>query len=83
MVIEVLDIGLKRPAIRPPPILMTMVFIMMEVLEYMWVTEDLDLGFKGPSTIPIEIAEFIIMVTKVVKMEEVDIGLKRPDTITL
>ena len=70
MVMEVLDISLKRPSIHPPTIIMsikvstvyivivsyfmvlvTMVFIMMRVLEFLWVAEEVDLGLKILATL--------------------------------
>ena len=48
---EVLDIGLEIPDILPPNILMRMVFLMMKVLEYLLVIEDMDIGLLRPSTI--------------------------------
>ena len=69
---EVLDIGLKIPAINPTTIATTMVFLMTKVLECLWVMEDVEIGLVRPSTIPISIAEFIIVVT----MVALDLGLK-------
>ena len=43
--------------------------------------EYMDLGLKRPATIPIKIAEFIVMVIKVVMMVDVDICLKMPSTL--
>ena len=65
---EVLDIGLKRPAIINSTTLTTVVFMIMKVLECLRVTEDLDIGLLSPATLPLAIAEFIILVIKVVKM---------------
>ena len=48
---EVLDIGIKKSAICPPIIVMTMVFLMMKLLECLWVMEEVDLGLKIPATI--------------------------------
>ena len=80
---KVLGIGIKRPAITPPTILTTMVFMMMEFLECLGVMEDMDLGLKWPATISLKITEFIIVVLKVVTTEEMDIFLKTPDTLPL
>ena len=60
-----------------------MVFLNMEVLECLWVMEEVDIGLKIPDTLPPEIAEFIFVNIKVVMMEGVDIGLKIPDTLLL
>ena len=80
---EVLDIGLDRTAILPPTIVMTMVFIMMNILECLQVMEDVDVGLLIPPTLALAILEFIIMVIGVVNIVEVDIGLKIPDTIPI
>ena len=80
---EVLDIGVNIPAIIPPTIIITLVFLMMEVLECLRVMEDMDLVLNRPATLTISIMEFIVVVIKVVIMDEVDIGIKRPATITL
>ena len=80
---EVLDIGLERPYIFPATIVTTMVFMMAEVLECLRVMEELYLGLNIPVNIPLEIVDFIIMVIAVVITEEVNIGLKRPATLSL
>ena len=72
---EVLDIGLKRPYIFPPTILMNMLFMMVKVLECMKVVEDMDLSLKRSSNIFLTIVDFILLAIKVVTMEEVYIGL--------
>ena len=41
------------------------------------------LGLKRLDNIPLTIVEFIIMEIEVVIMEDVEIGLKRPATLTL
>ena len=79
---EVLDIGLKRPAIRSLTIIMTMVFLIITVLEFLWVTEEVDLGLKRPANIPLVILDFNVVVIKLVMVEDVDFGLKRPSTLT-
>ena len=66
---EVLDICLKVPVISSPTIIMSMLFLMMELLDCFWVTEEVDLGHKRPGTLNLEIVEFIIVVVKEVKME--------------
>ena len=65
---EVLDIGLKRPSILPPNIFTAMVFLMMEVLERLQVTEEVDLGLKRLAIIPHTVVEFIVVVHEVVMM---------------
>ena len=50
---KVLGIGLKRPAISPTTIVMTMVFLTVKVLECLWVMKDADLGIKISSSIPL------------------------------
>ena len=62
---------------------MEMLLRMMKVLDYLQVTEEVDIGLKIPYTIPLTILDFIILVIKVVTMVEVDIGFKRPSTITI
>ena len=52
----------------------------MEVLDCLQVMEDVDLGLKRPSTIPLTIVDFIFMVIKVAAMEEADIGINRLST---
>ena len=83
MLTEVLDIYLERPAISPTTIIMLMVFMIMEVLECMWVTEEMDLVLMKPATIPLKTMELIVKAIGVVMTEEVDLGLKRPATLTL
>ena len=78
-----MDIGLKRRAIRSITIIMTMVFVIITVLELLWVTEEVDLGIKRPYNIPLVILNFIVLVIKVVIVEDVDWGLKIPSTLTL
>ena len=78
---EFLDIGLNRPAIIPPAIVMTMVYLIMKVLECLQVMEDLDIGLLITYTLPLESVEFIMVVIEVVIMEDMDIGLKRPATL--
>ena len=74
---EVLGISIGRPAICPPTIVMTMLFLMIKLLECLWVMEGMDLGLKRPDNIPIVIMEFIVVLIEVVTMKELDIGLKR------
>ena len=83
MVMEVLDMDLKIPAIHPPTEIMTMVFLMVEVFECMRLMKEVNLGPKRPDTLPLTILEFIVMVIKVVVTEEVNICIKRPATIPL
>ena len=80
---EFLDIGIDRPAILPPTILITMVFLMMELLNCLWVMEDVDIGLYMPSTLHLAIMEFIIVVIKVVTTIEFGIGIKRQATLPL
>ena len=68
-----------RPAILPPTIVTTTVSPMMKVLQCLRVMEDVDIGLLIPATIPLAVADFIILVT----MVDVDLGLKRPATISL
>ena len=49
---EVLDIGLKIPAIIPPGTILMMVFLMNKVLKCMQVVEDVGIGLLRPSIIP-------------------------------
>ena len=80
---EVLDIGLERPAILPPTIVTMMVFLMMKVLECLQVMEDMDIGLLRKATLPIATTDLIIVVIKVVTMVEVDIGLNISAIITI
>ena len=43
--------------------------------------EYVDLGLKILDTLPLEIVEFIIVVTEFLTIEEADIGIKRPYTL--
>ena len=74
---EVLDIGLKIPAIFHPTIVMAMVFLMMKVFTSLREIEDVDIGLLRPATTPTTTTEFIILV----KM--MDIGIKIPVTLPL
>ena len=47
-----MDIVIERPAILPPTIVMTMVSLIMKVLKFIRVTEDMDMGLLRPKTIP-------------------------------
>ena len=58
---------------------MMILFLMMKVLQCLQVMEDAKIVLLVPSTIPIEIAKFIILVT----MVEVDLGLKILATLFL
>ena len=78
---ELLDISIKIPAILLTTTVMTMVFLMIKVLECLWVIGDVDMGLLGLANITIAIVEFIIVVIKVVTMVEVGIGLKIPATL--
>ena len=80
---EVLGIRIDRPSIFPTTIVMEIVFLMKQVFECLRVTEDVDLGLKRPDNFPLATVEFIIMVIKVAKMEDVDICIKIPANITL
>ena len=80
---EVLDIGLERPAIIPSTIVMMMVFIMMKILEYMRVMKDVDIGLLRPFTLIIATMEFIIVIIEVVTMVDVDKGIKIPSSLPL
>ena len=66
-----------RPSILTPTIATTMVLLIMKVLKYLRVTEDVDIGLLIPATLPLTITEFIT----VVNMVDADLGLKRPATI--
>ena len=74
---ELLDIGLEIPGTLPPTIVITMVSLIVEFLEFLRLMEDVDIGILIPSNIPLVIAEFIIVVI----MVEVDIGLNPPATL--
>ena len=76
---EVLDIVLDRPYIIPPIVVTAMLFKIMKYLKCVQVLEYVDICILRPLTIPIAIADFIIVVT----MLEVNIGLKRPATLPL
>ena len=76
---EVLDVGLKIPAIIPPAIILMMVFLMKKVLKCLQMMEDLGIGILIPETLSLAIVELIIMVTVV----EAYICLKRPSTLFL
>ena len=52
VVIEVMDVVIERPAILPPTIVMTMVSLIMKVLKFIRVIEDMDMGLLRPNTIP-------------------------------
>ena len=52
MVIKVLDIGLEIPAIIYPIVVIRIVFMMMNVLECLWVMGDVDRGLKRQATLP-------------------------------
>ena len=80
---EVLYIGIEMPSISPPTIIMTMVFLIMEVLKCLRMKEETDLGINRSATLPLAIVEFILILIGVVTMEEVDISLKRPATLPL
>ena len=58
---------------------MVMVFLMMKVLQCLRVMEGVYVGILRPATIPLAIAQFIIVVTMLV----VYLGLKRPSTLSL
>ena len=76
---EVLDIGIERPAILPPTIVMKMLFTMMKLLKCTWVIEDMEIGILTPKNIPLSIVEFIILV----EMLDMDIGLNIPSNLPL
>ena len=59
---EVLDIGIDRPAILPPTIVMMMEFLLNKFLKFLQGMEDVDLGLKRPAILPLEIVEFIVVV---------------------
>ena len=58
---------------------MTVVFMMVKVLKYMRVMEDVAIGILRPVTIPIITSEFITVVT----MVDVDVCLNIPATLSL
>ena len=76
---EVYGIGIVIPSILPPTIVTTLVFLTMKVLKCLWMIKYVDLGLLRPSTLPLEITDFIIVVT----MVEVDLGLKILATLSL
>ena len=45
--------------------------------------KDVDLSLNIPATLPFAILELIVVLIKLVTMEEVDIGLNRPSTLLL
>ena len=63
---EILDIILKIPAIIPPIILMMVVFLMMQVLECLWLMEYANIGLLRPYTFPLAIVEFNMVLIEVV-----------------
>ena len=63
-------------------VLMMMVFLVMGVLECLWLMEEVVLSINKPSTLPLAIVDFILVVIKVVTMEEVYFGIKRPAALT-
>ena len=67
------------PAIIPPTVVKTMKFMKKKVLKCIVVIKDAYIGQLIPYTLPLVIAEVII----VVMLVEVNIGHKRPDTLTL
>ena len=77
VVMKVLDIGIERQAVHPHTIVTMMIFLMMEVSECLQAMEDMDLGLKRPAAIPLGFMDFIVAVTDMVIMEEVDIYLSR------
>ena len=50
---ELLDIGLEIPGTLPPTIVITMVSLMVEVLECLWLMEDVDIGLQRPAIHPL------------------------------
>ena len=80
---EVLDIGIKRPVILPPTIIMIMVFMTMEVLDCILELYSPYLGLNISATLPLSIVEFIVKVIEVATMKDIDFGLMRPTTIPL
>ena len=66
-----------RPAILPPTIITRMIFVIMKVLNYLQVTEDVGIGLLIRANLTLAITEFII----VVPMVEVDLGIKRQATL--
>ena len=76
---EVYEIGLVRRSIPPPTVVTTMEFLMKKLLKCLCVMEDVEIGLLRPATLPLTIAEVIILV----KMIEVDLGHKRPSAISL
>ena len=67
------------PDILPPTGITKMEFLMMKVLKCLRVMEDMDMGFLRPSTIPLVIADILM----VVMLVEVDICHKIPATLLL
>ena len=66
-----------RPAILPPTIITRMIFVIMKVLNYLQVTEDVGIGLLIRANLTLAITEFIIAVP----MVEVDLGIKRQATL--
>ena len=63
--------GLERPDILPPAIVITIVFMKLKVLECMRVKEDVGICLFRLPTIPLSIVFYIIVVIKVVMMVEI------------
>ena len=94
---EVWDIGLMRPVILPPTVATTMEFWKNKVLKCLWLMKDVEMTLLRPSTLPLVITDFVDigllipatlnLITAVdiivVMSVEVDLGHKRPVTITL
>ena len=62
---------------------MMMALIMLKVLDCLRLTEEVDLGLKRPATLPISIMACIVMVIKLVMMEDIYLCLKIPSTLPL
>ena len=62
---------------------MMMALIMLKVLDCLRLTEEVDLGLKRPATLPISIMSCIVMVIKLVMMEDIYLCLKIPSTLPL
>ena len=66
MVTEALDIGIKRPGIHTPTIIMVMIFMIMKVLDCLQVIEDVGIVLlipisKASVTTHIEIAFLVVL----------------------
>ena len=70
-----------RPSIIPPKVVTKkMKFLMRNILKCLWEIKDVDIGILKTFTLPLVIAEDIIVL---MLKGEVDLGQKRKDTIPI